>query len=386
MKKCILVLGMHRSGTSAITGVFKIMGIGLGAEMMEPLPENPKGYFENVTAYNINEKILHRLSSAWDDPLFKKIKTLQSDKLAKYQKKIVKMINREFSKDKIFCIKDPRLCNLLPIWRDALTGVDIDLSCILVLRHPLEVAKSLRAREGFSIEKGILLWMMYMFNAESFSRALLRGVVLYDDVLKDTKKITKYVSSCLDIIFPKSWPNVHLEIEKFLDRNLKHHNVKRGHCGNGFFKMADNLYHLLLKLRSQREDVDQVLTSIDMIRKEFDDAYTLFYNDDVYNNAVLEDEIRQKNRQINSQKWIISQNEIWARKLQKQLQEAGSAKTELTAKIKQQEDFTKQIQLEQAKDRNRYNAEIDRMNKELNLIKGSRVWRTAESVRRLIYP
>jgi len=386
MKKCILILGMHRSGTSAITGVLKIMGIGLGAEMMEPLPENPKGYFENVTAYNINEKILHSLSSAWDDLLFQKIKWLKSDKLAKYQEKIVKMINSEFSKDKIFCIKDPRLCNLLPIWHDALTWVDIDLSCILVLRHPLEVAESLRAREGFSIEKGVLLWIMYMFNAESYSRALRRAVVLYDDVLKDAKIFTERVSSCLDTTFPKSWSNVHQEIKEFLDRNLKHHNVKRGRYGNKLFEMADNLYNLMLKLTPQREGVNQVVTSIDMIKKEFDDAYTLFYNDDVYNNAVLEDEIRQKNRQINSQKWIISQDEIWARKLQKQLQEAESAKTELTAKIKQQQDFTKQIQLEQAKDRNRFNAEIDRMNKELNLIKGSKVWRTAESVRRLLYP
>ena len=383
---------MHRSGTSAITGVLKIMGVGLGAALMEPLNENPKGYFENVTAYHINEKILQSLSSAWDDLMFPKYRSCQSETCTKFQDEIIKMVTNEFAKDDIFCIKDPRFCNLFQIWQSAFAELDIDLGCILVLRHPLEVAESLRSRDGFSFEKGVLLWMMYMLNAESYTRYLQRVVVLYDDVLKDADHFTEHVASCLNTTFPKSWLNVGQEVEQFLDRGLKHHNVKENFYDNRFFKIADNLYNLLLKLRLQGEDVDQVCTSIDLIGKEFEHAYRFFYNDDIRSHAALEDEIRKKNRQINSQAGVIRQDKIWAGKLQNKIQAAESAKTELNKKIKQQEDYVRQIQQVQLEDRKHFkyeigqlNTSIDSMNSELNLIKGSKVWRVAELFRRLVY-
>ncbi|MBE9481821.1 MAG: sulfotransferase family protein, partial [Bacteroidetes bacterium] len=67
MQKCIFILGMHRSGTSAITGVLKILGVNLGSSLMPPLEDNPKGYFENLNVFKVNEEILGSINSSWDN-------------------------------------------------------------------------------------------------------------------------------------------------------------------------------------------------------------------------------------------------------------------------------------------------------------------------------
>jgi hypothetical protein len=67
-EKCVLVLGMHRSGTSALTGILNILGADLGLNMMKAAEDNERGFFENRSIYNINEKILESLGSSWDSP------------------------------------------------------------------------------------------------------------------------------------------------------------------------------------------------------------------------------------------------------------------------------------------------------------------------------
>ena len=51
---CILILGMHRSGTSALTGVLSLLDVYLGSELMPASEDNKKGYFENKNLYRIN--------------------------------------------------------------------------------------------------------------------------------------------------------------------------------------------------------------------------------------------------------------------------------------------------------------------------------------------
>ena len=66
--KLLLVLGMHRSGTSALTGVLQKLGAELGEELLAPTPDNPKGYFENSRIVDVHESLLHGLARGWQDP------------------------------------------------------------------------------------------------------------------------------------------------------------------------------------------------------------------------------------------------------------------------------------------------------------------------------
>ena len=67
MKKCLIVLGMHRSGTSAITGLLSKLGIALGTNLMVGDEYNEKGYFENSHIVSANDDFLRAIDSSWDD-------------------------------------------------------------------------------------------------------------------------------------------------------------------------------------------------------------------------------------------------------------------------------------------------------------------------------
>ena len=71
---CILILGMHRSGTSALTGMLSLLDVYLGSELMEESLANVKGYYESNALCRINDKLLYQMESSWDDVLFEEEK------------------------------------------------------------------------------------------------------------------------------------------------------------------------------------------------------------------------------------------------------------------------------------------------------------------------
>ena len=66
--RAILVLGMHRSGTSAVTGALRLCGVELGTELMQPGSDNPKGFWEHAGVVAIHERLLAALERSWNDP------------------------------------------------------------------------------------------------------------------------------------------------------------------------------------------------------------------------------------------------------------------------------------------------------------------------------
>jgi len=126
MQKCILVLGMHRSGTSALSGLLNIMGVYQGLDLLPPSNANRKGFFENKHILDFNEKVFYEHNSSSDDIFF-------SDKhlmIDKYAKELKSLIAEAFGDVRCFSIKDPRICLLFPIYEKALTDMGI-------MMHPL---------------------------------------------------------------------------------------------------------------------------------------------------------------------------------------------------------------------------------------------------------
>src|SRR6202035_743232 len=63
----IIVLGMHRSGTSALTGMLHHLGVALGERLMPATADNPRGYLEHIDIVAAHERILSALGWSWDD-------------------------------------------------------------------------------------------------------------------------------------------------------------------------------------------------------------------------------------------------------------------------------------------------------------------------------
>lgn len=246
-KKCILVLGMHRSGTSAVTGVLNTLGIELGSDIISPSRNNPRGYFENKKIRDVNEKILATLDSSWEDPSQLPDNWWKYKKIKAYEEKVIRIIQEDFKSKNIFGIKDPRLCILLPLWLEVIKEVNIIPYFIFSIRNPLEIAESLKKRNDFPQKKSILLWFKYTLEAELFSRGFPRVFIEYKKLLESPEETIKKISETLGVEFPRSYSNVKNVVNKFIDPNLRHYKFNDDLSGNQILNIVNDLHQLLIK-------------------------------------------------------------------------------------------------------------------------------------------
>lgn len=179
----LLIVGMHRSGTSAVAGSLARLGLPLGENLLAAGEDNPKGYFEHEEAVRIDDRLLDALDRRWDDPRELPEGWLRTPAADEARAAITRLLEREFSGVRLFALKDPRLCRLLPLWLETLRATGIEPRVLLVVRHPAEVAASLAKRNGFSPALSQLLWLEHMLAAERDSRGCARAVVTYDDLI-----------------------------------------------------------------------------------------------------------------------------------------------------------------------------------------------------------
>ncbi len=198
-KTAVLILGMHRSGTSALTRVLSLSGMDLATDLMLATDANESGYWESVELATIHDDILNTLDSKWDDILPIDEQQFQSESMLQYQALLVDYLVREFLNSERIVIKDPRMCRLLPIWLDVLTKLDVQISVVLIFRHPIEVAKSLQKRDGFLLEKSYLMWIRHVLDAEKYSRGLSRCFVNYSQLLTNPKQVVKSIANLCGI-------------------------------------------------------------------------------------------------------------------------------------------------------------------------------------------
>jgi hypothetical protein len=176
-----VVLGMHRSGTSALTRVLQLMGFWAGDEdAFAPANfANPTGYWEHREVFAVDEAALRCLGATWCDLHGFDLARLDGASRARLLER-ARGIAAEMDRHGPWVIKDPRLCLLLPLWRRVLERP----ICILVHRSPLAVAASLAARDGLPIPFGIALWELYNREALAASAGLPRLLVSYHDLLE----------------------------------------------------------------------------------------------------------------------------------------------------------------------------------------------------------
>ena len=214
----VVVLGTHRSGTSAVARVLNLMGLYFGAEdaLTGRNPENPKGFWERRDVRDVNDVVLHHAGCDWDCVAQLDAESLLKSVSAKHQS-IVADIVMGMDAHRPWFIKEPRLCVLLPIWKSTLeTPI-----CLHVVRNPLETAYSLQARNGIGIDVGLALWEVYNARALEASCRLPRLFLSYEDLMADPSSTVRTLHAALvreggyDLRLPSD-----RELDRFLDASL----------------------------------------------------------------------------------------------------------------------------------------------------------------------
>jgi len=185
MPHALCILGMHRSGTSLVAQLLEGLGVDFGPreELLDANAANPRGYWEIERIVHANEWILQTLGRRWDTafPLPEGWHT--SPELDRHRTHVRTVLEELFGSCERFGWKDPRCCLTLPLWRESLADLGTSVHFVLVLRNPLDVARSLARRNDFTPEGSLGLWYHYTLQALVGSAGQPRAVVCYEDLL-----------------------------------------------------------------------------------------------------------------------------------------------------------------------------------------------------------
>jgi len=118
VRKCLLILGMHRSGTSALTGVLSHLGCDIPKVVLPPSSSNVNGYFESKEICGLHDRLLADMSSSWMDWRTFDADFFTSDKVKACKAQLLSYLENEFTSSELFAIKDPRICRLMPMWNE----------------------------------------------------------------------------------------------------------------------------------------------------------------------------------------------------------------------------------------------------------------------------
>jgi hypothetical protein len=226
----VFVLGMHRSGTSALTRIISLLGADLPRGLMEAGPDNPTGYWESIDVMALNESILSEAGASWDMPSPLQLERAGAALKERFCAPIVEFLRRDFGASALFVIKDPRICRLLPVWHEAAGTFGAEPRFVIIVRNPIEVARSLALRNGMSQPQAMLLWLRHILDAERQTRAKPRAFVTYAELLEDWRGAMARVGRQIAIDWPRPMPEAAAEIDLYLDSDLRH---SRAGAGDG---------------------------------------------------------------------------------------------------------------------------------------------------------
>ena len=201
--RTIIILGMHRSGTSMLAGTLQEAGLKLGS-VDRNNPYNRKGNRENWAVLHMQEDLLERSGGAWND-------VPNAVQWHTVHRAVRDEFIAGFAGVKIWGFKDPRTIFTLDGWLEVLP----DAECVGIFRHPMLVANSLHRRDGFTIEHGLALWHRYNKKLLKIHRARPFLLIEFDDDPVRLKEKLRQLSQRLDLPWRFRAPH-------FFDDKLRH--------------------------------------------------------------------------------------------------------------------------------------------------------------------
>src|SRR5688572_24520696 len=111
-RQAVVVLGMHRSGTSALTRALHILGLALPDDLLPAADDNTQGYFEAREFVRLNQALLAAAGTAWHDPAPIPDGWLAGNETLPFRQRAAALIEAAFSASSLVVLKDPRFSRL----------------------------------------------------------------------------------------------------------------------------------------------------------------------------------------------------------------------------------------------------------------------------------
>jgi GT2 family glycosyltransferase/glycosyltransferase involved in cell wall biosynthesis len=209
-----------------VTRLLRCCGLELGPEsdLMPAQADNPEGFWEHLGFVAVNDELLSELGGAWDLPP-RADEDFTAARLDPLRLK-ARLLIEKFDSAKVWGWKDPRNSLTLPFWQELLPG----LKTVVVVRNPLEVAHSMRERNGTSYSFGLRLWEIYnrrlLETANGKDRLITNYDLFFQEPELQLRRITDFVglpdaktSSAAALIAPRK-RHTHFTIEQLIDARV----------------------------------------------------------------------------------------------------------------------------------------------------------------------
>jgi O-antigen biosynthesis protein len=302
--RLIVVLGMHRSGTSAITRALVALGVDLGNSLLPPDRDiNDAGYWEDVDLNQLNMEMLDALQTDWHH-----LAPLPQDFVARlieqgFLLRAVDLLRAKVSASSVFGFKDPRVSLLLAFWKKVFPHCNVKVSYLLAIRNPISVIKSLAKRDQFDLEKSALLWLTHTVSSlEGMRGERSRALIDYDRLMRAPEPELYRLASDLKLQVD---PNeLQIYQKQFLDEKLRHTTYGPDDLALNSFteSFVQDLYSVLLDAASGKLAINApaVLHQLARSRGELDRwEYPLRYVDSLYHfKRSASQEITSRDAQI----------------------------------------------------------------------------------------
>jgi hypothetical protein len=222
-RRLLFVVGMHRSGTSALCAALESCGVSFGSNLLDPMVGvNEEGFWEDTGVVQINEQLLERLGGTWFSvPPDLEHVDWSSEALSDLGSAAQSLLQRGFGSGALQALKDPRMSLTLPFWLAACEKEGLPVTVCEINRAPLEVARSLQKRDGFPIGYGLRLSARYrQLLALSAPPGTL--YVTYDALLQNPTDVMFALASALPLTLPAEG------VAGSVKPELRHHDQRPG--------------------------------------------------------------------------------------------------------------------------------------------------------------
>lgn len=203
-QRSIAILGMHRSGTSALAGTLRARGVYFGDVLDQGIQHNPKGLQEAPSILYMQEDLLIKNGGAWHSPP-------EAVDWQPMHKAVRDLFIESRAAQAIWAFKDPRTLLTLGGWFDVLPS----LECVGIFRHPAEVVMSIHKRNEFPLEKCQDIWCAYNQKLLDYHR---RNAFPLIEFVGDAAAMTSSLEQMIDLL----GLSAHAPDQAFFEASMKH--------------------------------------------------------------------------------------------------------------------------------------------------------------------
>jgi hypothetical protein len=225
----VMVLGMHRSGTSLCSHVLSALGLDMtdrvpGPGLDSPGEDNPLGHWERWEIVEFHDRILrffNRTFSGQYHDFALPVAWWADPRVAAVRREITAFLERRMDNG-YFGFKDPRTIRLMPMWHQIISELKLVPKIVFCLRNPAQVARSLNDRDGFSLDTGEYRWFSSTVGFFRYTKSAEICTIEYESWFNDPAPNLAKLQNFLDLPEDRTGFDLDLTVSALVHHELRH--------------------------------------------------------------------------------------------------------------------------------------------------------------------